>query len=84
VEQAVALGQALHVFYFEGMVGCGKLSWRELSNETSVKEARNNSGLGASQTAEVAYLESCGYEFQEHDVTEFDDFMTSHTTIENI
>ena len=84
VGQAVVLGQALHVFYFEGMVGCGKLSWQELSNETSVKEARKNSGLGASQTAEVAYLESCGYEFQELDVAEFDDFMTSHTAIETI
>ena len=78
VDAAVARSQALHVFYFEGRVGRGKLPWQELSNETSVRKARENGGLGASQTAEVAYLERCGYQFQEHDVAEFYDFMTSH------
>ena len=76
VDQAVHQGQRLHVFYFEGRVGHGKLLWQELSNETSVREARKNSGLGTSQTAEVAYLERSGYHFQEHDVAEFYDVMT--------
>lgn len=78
VDAAVARSQALHVFYFEGRVGRGKLPWQELSNETSVRKARENGGLGASQTAEVAYLDRRGYQFQEHDVGEFYDFMTSH------
>ncbi|CAE7699872.1 unnamed protein product [Symbiodinium sp. CCMP2592] len=80
VDEAVARGQTLHVFYFEGRVGCGKLPWQELSNETSVKKARENGGLGASQTAEVAYLERCGCAFQEHDVKVFYRFMEEHKT----
>lgn len=78
VDAAVACSQVLHVFYFEGRVGRGKLSWEELSDENSVRKARENGGLGASQSAEVAYLEWRGYQFQEHDVTEFYAFMTSH------
>ena len=78
VDAAVARSQALHVFYFEGRVGRGKLPWQELSNETSVRKARENGGLGASQTAEVAYLDRRGYQFQEHHVGEFYDFMASH------
>ena len=80
VDDAVELCQTLHVFYFKDRAGCGKLKWEELSNETSVKEARQNGGLGASQTAEVAYLEKGGYQFEEHDVAEFYSFMETHKT----
>ena len=75
VEQAVELGQNLHVFYFEGKVGTGKLSWEQLSSDEAVQRARQNSGLGLSQTAEVAYLERMGWRCQEHDVTNFEHFM---------
>ncbi|CAJ1400737.1 unnamed protein product, partial [Effrenium voratum] len=75
VHQAAALKQTLHVFYFEGKVGRGKLPWQDLSNETSVQRAREDSGLGASQAAEVAYLNKCGFHFVEHDVAEFYNFM---------
>ncbi|CAJ1454780.1 unnamed protein product [Effrenium voratum] len=78
VDDAVALGQTLHVFYFEGKLGRGKLQWNELSRETSVAQARKDSGLGASQTAEVAYLQKCGYQFAEHDVVDFYNFMAAH------
>ncbi|CAE7200134.1 unnamed protein product [Symbiodinium sp. CCMP2592] len=75
VSKAVDLGQKLHVFYFENKVGEGKLAWDDLANETVVKKARETSGLGASQTAEVAYLQRWGYGFEEHDVSDFFDFM---------
>ena len=75
VEQAVELGQTLHVFYFEGKVGTGKLSWEQLSSNRAVQEARQDTGLGLSQTAEVAYLERMGWKYQEHDVTNFEHFM---------
>ncbi|CAE7227391.1 unnamed protein product, partial [Symbiodinium pilosum] len=60
IDRAVELDQPLHVFYFEGRVGLGKLSWDELGNQEAKDKARTISGLGASQTAEVAYLEKLG------------------------
>ena len=44
----------------EGKVGCGKLPWKKLCDAKAKEEARKNTGLGASQTAEVAYLEKLG------------------------
>ena len=79
VEEAKRHSQRLHVFYFEDRVGCGKLPWSQLSNEASVRRARENSGLGASQAAEVAYLERSAYSFEEHDVKTFYEFMRSHS-----
>ncbi|CAE7418596.1 unnamed protein product [Symbiodinium sp. KB8] len=78
VEEAMSLGQTLHVFYFENRVGQGKLSWQDLCDEAKIRQARENSGLGASQTAEVAYLDSIGADFVEHDVTDFYSFMEQH------
>ena len=52
----------------------GKLSWEQLSDATAVQEARQSTGLGLSQTAEVAYLEKMGWHYQEHDVTAFEHF----------
>ena len=63
------------MFYFEGKVGTGKLSWEQLSDHRAVQEARQDTGLGLSQTAEVAYLEKMGWHFQEHDVSNFENFM---------
>ena len=56
VDRAAELHQTLHVFYFEDSKGKGKLPWELLANERARHDARKNSGLGASQTAEVAYL----------------------------
>ena len=72
------LEQTLHVFFFEGKVGKGKLAWDQLSNQDAVKEARKDTGLGASQTVEVAYLEKEGLEYEEHDIREFKQFMKEH------
>ena len=80
VEEAKRHSQTLHVFYFEGRKGSGKVPWQKLSNEASIKRAQENGGLGRSQMAEVAYLERCGYQFVEHDVADFYQFMESHST----
>ena len=72
------LEQKLHVFFFEGKVGKGKLAWDQLSHQDAVKEARKDTGLGASQTVEVAYLEKEGLEYEEHDIREFKQFMKEH------
>lgn len=76
VEEAVQSGQTLHVFYFEGKVGKGKMAWHELSDQEAKDKARRDTGLGASQTAEVAYLEKEGHEYIEHDITGFTSFIT--------
>ncbi|CAE7446966.1 unnamed protein product [Symbiodinium sp. CCMP2456] len=78
VAEAMSLGQTLHVFYFENRVGQGKLSWQDLCDEAKLRQARESSGLGASQTAEVAYLDNIGADFVEHDVTDFYSFMEQH------
>ncbi|CAK9067061.1 Uncharacterized protein SCF082_LOCUS34016, partial [Durusdinium trenchii] len=78
IDIAKVLEQKLHVFFFEGKVGKGKLAWDQLSNQDAVKEARKDTGLGASQTVEVAYLEKEGLEYEEHDIREFKKFMKEH------
>eukprot|EP00438_Fugacium_kawagutii_P031194 Skav234754 [mRNA] locus=scaffold14:1047064:1048542:- [translate_table: standard] len=75
VNVAVERNQSLHVFYFEGRVGAGKVSWDELGDEEIRKNARQGGGLGASQTAEVAYLDKLGLSYTEHDVMEFTSFI---------
>ena len=71
VDAAAKLGQELHVFYFEGRMGQGKVPWHQLCDEAAKTKARESGGLGASQTAEVAYLERMGLSFFEHDVRDF-------------
>ncbi|CAE7240671.1 unnamed protein product, partial [Symbiodinium sp. CCMP2456] len=63
VDKAVELNQTLHVFYFEDKVGKGKMAWHKLADAEAKKMARFDTGLGASQTAEVAYLDKmrCKY-----------------------
>ncbi|CAE7214419.1 unnamed protein product [Symbiodinium natans] len=75
VDAAVKMEQSLHVFYFESKAGFGKLTWEKLRDAKARKEALKNTGLGASQTAEVAYLEKLGLTYEEHDIREFQDFL---------
>lgn len=67
-----------HVFYFKSKKGQGKLAWHQLNDKEAVVEAHKDSGLGASQTVEVAYLEKEGLAYEEHDMTEFELFMKEH------
>merc|ERR1712151_586671 len=80
IELAVQQGHTLIVFYFEGKVGNGELGWLELANAEAVKLAKKNTGLGASQTVEVAYLEHNGYAFVRRDISDFE----ARTFFENI
>ena len=75
VDLAAQLGQELHVFYFEERKGQGKVPWDQLCDEAAKERARQSSGLGASQTAEVAYLEKMGLTFVEHDIRDFKAFI---------
>ena len=75
LDLAVDLKQELHVFYFEGRKGQGKLAWKKLSDDSAKARARQHSGLGASQTAEVAYLERMGFSYVEHDIRDFQAFI---------
>ena len=77
VDRAAELHQVLHIFYFENRKGEGKMPWELLANERARQEARKNSGLGASQTAEVAYLDKIGLSYVEHDIMEFEAFLSS-------
>ena len=79
VGRAAELRQTLHVFYFEDGRGKGKMPWHLLANEKARQEARKDSGLGASQTAEVAYLDEIGLSYVEHDIMEFEAFLAGHT-----
>ena len=81
VDSAVRLGQTLHVFYFEDRVGAGKLSWEQLGNQDARQRAREVGGLGASQTAEVAYLDKMGLPYVEHDISEFTALVASHYVV---
>ncbi|CAE7233916.1 unnamed protein product [Symbiodinium natans] len=74
-EAALKYGQELQVFYFEGKVGCGKLDWEKLCDGEERRKARESTGLGASQTAEVAYLEKVGYKHYEKDISDFESFL---------
>ena len=71
VDEAFQLNQKLHVFYFKDQCGKGKLPWNQLRDTRAKEIARRDTGLGASQTAEVAYLEKEGIPFEEHDITAF-------------
>ena len=71
VEEAVSLNQTLHVLYYEDQIGKGKLAWEDLCNERAKETARRDTGLGASQTAEVAYLDRTGLRYEEQDVRDF-------------
>ncbi len=53
MDEVVDLGQTLVVYYFEGKTGCGKVPWHQLSDMDVVQRAKENGGLGGSQTAEV-------------------------------
>ena len=77
VDQAAEMRQVLHIFYFEGSKGKGKMPWELLANERARQETRKNSGLGASQTAEVAYLDKVGLSYVEHDIMDFEAFLSS-------
>ena len=79
VDRAAELQQTLHVFYFEDSKGKGKMPWDLLANEKARHATRKNSGLGASQTAEVAYLDKIGLSYVEHDIMEFEAFLTCRT-----
>ncbi|OLP80617.1 hypothetical protein AK812_SmicGene38950 [Symbiodinium microadriaticum] len=79
VDRAAELQQSLHVFYFQDSKGKGKMHWDLLANEKARHAARKDSGLGASQTAEVAYLDKIGLSYVEHDIMEFEAFLTSQT-----
>ena len=79
VDRAAELQQTLHVFYFQDSKGRGKMHWDLLANEKARHAARKDSGLGASQTAEVAYLDKIGLSYVEHDIMEFEAFLTSQT-----
>ena len=70
VEKAVELQQILRVFFFEGCKGKGKMLWGDLCDEDARREAQRSTGLGACQTAEVAYLDKMGFTYEEHDIRE--------------
>eukprot|EP00438_Fugacium_kawagutii_P000797 Skav226659 [mRNA] locus=scaffold2733:226437:229979:+ [translate_table: standard] len=57
VNAAVEKDQSLHVFYFEGRVGAGKLSWDELGDEESRRTAREGGGLGEKHITEMGNAE---------------------------
>ncbi|CAE6969453.1 GIP, partial [Symbiodinium sp. CCMP2456] len=75
VHKAAELKQTLHVFYFRGLKGQGKMTWDELPSAEAKARVRQQSGLGASQTAEVAYLDKQGIAYVEHDIAEFQDLV---------
>ncbi|CAE7712019.1 unnamed protein product, partial [Symbiodinium sp. CCMP2456] len=81
VDKAIAKGQTLHVFYFEGKKGEGKMAWEKLSDSEAMSEARAHTGLGRSQTAEVAYLDRQKAKYEEHDINDFESFMASRNPV---
>ena len=80
VEEAVQLKQKLHVYYFKDQCGKGKLAWNQLCDTRAKETARKDTGLGASQTAEVAYLEKEGIPFEEHDINAFTELIAPNLT----
>ncbi len=80
VEEAHQLNQRLHVFYFKDHCGKGKLAWNQLCDTRAKETAREDTGLGASQTAEVAYLEKEGIPFEEHDINDFTELIAPKLT----
>ena len=81
MDKAIKKGQTLHVFYFEGKKGEGKMDWEKLSDSEAMSEARAHSGLGRSQTAEVAYLDRQKAKYEEHDIKDFESFMASRNPV---
>ncbi|CAE7642888.1 unnamed protein product [Symbiodinium sp. CCMP2456] len=79
VEKAVYFNQVLHVFYFEESVGQGKMAWDDLCDDGARRRARAYTGLGACQTAEVAYLDKMGWSYVEHDIREFEQFVANQS-----
>ena len=71
IDRAKELQQTLYISYFEGQVGAGRLSWDELHVEEARHCAAKAGGLGASQKAEVAYLDKLGLSYVEHEWTWF-------------
>lgn len=66
VELAVSRGQRLVAYFFEEQVGEGLITWPELcKKETNLWDGK---GLGASQKAELAFLQKMGYDFEQRDV----------------
>ena len=80
VEEAVRLKQKLHVFYFKDQCGKGKLAWNQLCDTRAKEAARKDTGLGASQTAEVAYLEKEGIAFEQHCISAFTKLIAPNLT----
>ena len=80
VEEAVRLKQKLHVFYFEDQCGKGHLAWNQLCDTRAKERARKDTGLGASQTAEVAYLEKEGIAFEQHCISAFTKLIAPNLT----
>jgi hypothetical protein len=68
---AVDRGQRLSAYYFPGCVGKGKVAWDDLANPDIVREARRESGLGASQTVEVAWMDLLVLKYDERDIAGF-------------
>jgi len=68
IMKAVELNQELIVYYFEGKTGRGKVPWHQLADLQVVQKAREGGGLGASQTAEVAWLDHMQFRYTERDV----------------
>ena len=58
-----------------GRTRCGKIPWDKLADAKAKELARETTGLGLSQTAEVAYLDRLGLRCNEHDVTSLDAFL---------
>ena len=77
VDRAVELRQVLHVYYFEDRKAQGKMAWDDLCDEGARQRVRKVSGLGASQTAEVSYLDKMGWHYVEHDIREFEDLVAN-------
>eukprot|EP00666_Eupelagonemidae_sp_cell4sb_P012979 gene12979-6059_t len=69
VERAVAKRQKLIVFFFKGEKGKGKVNWDDLPDPEKRKQGV---GMGASQKAEVAYLDRMGIAYEERDVIDFE------------
>ena len=80
VEEAVQLKQKLHVFYLKDQCGKGHLAWNQLCDTRAKERARKDTGLGASQTAEVAYLEKEGIAFEQHCISAFTKLIAPNLT----
>lgn len=80
VDKAVALKKEFIVYYFDGEKGMGKVAWEDLTDD---KKRQPGVGLGGSQKAEVAYLDTkvaagkLGYDYTERDISEFESSVNS-------